>query len=69
MAQVIFVMGNKGGVESMQHNRARHSGEKSDNEREGSEVGYGWVANKFADALLRGLGKSARNSNATQPMR
>ena len=68
MAQVIFVMGNKGGVESMQHNRARHSGEKSDNERERSEVSCGWVANKFDDALLRGLGKSARNSNATLPM-
>jgi hypothetical protein len=45
----------------MQHNRAGHSGEKSDNEREGSEVGYGWLADKFDDALLCGLGKSARN--------
>ena len=69
MAQVIFVMGNKGGVGSMQHNRAGHSGEKSDNEREGSEVSYGWRADKFDDVLLRGLGKSARNSNATLPMR
>ena len=28
-----------------------------------------WLADKFYGTFLRGLGKSARNSNATQPMR
>jgi hypothetical protein len=34
-----------------------------------AKLAYGWIAGKFDDALLRGLGKSARNSNATLPMR
>ena len=56
-------------VQTKEHNRAVHSGEKSDKGREGSKVVCGWFADKFDGTLLCGLGKSARNSNATQPMR
>ena len=34
-------------VQKKELNRAGHLGEKSDKEREGSEVGYGWFADKF----------------------
>ena len=51
------------------HNRAVHPGEKSDKDREGSEVGCGWLQTNSAATLLRRFGKTARNSNATLSMR
>ena len=51
------------------HNRAVHPGEKSDREREEIEVATTGLQANSATTLLCVIGKTARNSSATQPMR
>jgi hypothetical protein len=56
-------------VQTKGHNRAVHFGEKSDSGCMRSKVSTAGLQANSAATLLCGLGKTARNSNATQPMR
>jgi hypothetical protein len=44
-------------VHTKEHNRAVHPGEKSDKDREGSEVGCGWLQTNSAAICFAGLVK------------
>jgi glucose-6-phosphate dehydrogenase assembly protein OpcA len=56
-------------VHTKEHNRAVHFGEKSDSGCMRSKVSTASLQANSAATLLCRLGKTARNSNATQPMR
>ena len=56
-------------VYTKDRNRAVHPGEKSDKSARETKLATAGLQTNSAATLLRGLGKTARNSNATQPMR
>ena len=56
-------------VHTKEHNRAVHFGEKSDSGCKRSKVSTAGLQANSAATLLCGLGKTARNSSASQPMR
>ena len=56
-------------VHTKEHNRAVHFGERSESGCKRSKVSTAGLQANSAATLLCGLGKTARNSNASQPMR